>query len=309
MRSLAASVVLLAGVSRALSVEAFVTHTNFVEKTVTNVIEISVPVNRFVNEYHTNRVEHYRTNLVDVYATNWVRRTVTNRLVVDAWRTNFVDTYQTNVKTLALTNWETVVVTKTNWLNRNVTNVVAVDAWRTNMVEAYTTNRKTLNLTNWETVIVMRTNWVTHPVTNVVEIDLAAKGSATPVAASPTTEASVRLSTQTAPASGTKEGFVLEASRASHAGGDGRVEVQLRVKSGAESETAFQVIKWKVESDNGTILSFGQDQEFKKELPIGRYKVEARVQRGAATAVQVIRGTLDVTVRDAVIQQPLLGKN
>jgi hypothetical protein len=203
---------------------------------------------------------------------------------VDAVRTNFVDAY------------------RTNWKNLTLTNVVAIDAWHTNFVEAYSTNRKTLNLTNWETVVVMKTNWVRQPVTNVVEIDLAAKGGAAPA-----TEAAVHLSPQTAPVA--KEGFVLEAARTSRAPSDGRVEVQLRVKSGSETETAFQVLKWRVERDDGTILSFGQDQEFKKELPVGKYKVEARIQRQAGTPVQVLRGTLDVTVRDAVMQQPLLGRN
>lgn len=286
VRGLAASAILLVAGLPVFGVETFVTHTNFSEKTLTNVIEISVPVNHFVNEYHTNRVQLFRTNVVDVYATNWVHRTVTNHFVVDAWRTNFVEAY------------------RTNWVNRLATNVVAVDAWRTNVVDAYTTNRKTLNFTNWETVIVMKTNWVTHPVTNVVEIDLAAKGGNAPITAN---ESSVRVSTQGATVA--KDGLVLEAGRTSRTAADGRIEVQLRVKPGSETEAPFQVIKWRVESDNGTILSFGQDQEFKKELPVGRYKVEARVQHGAATPVQVIRGTLDVTARNAVIEQPLLGKN
>jgi len=330
-RTLAAGFVLLAAGLSAHGAEAYVTRTNFVDKTVTNVIEVTVPNNRFVIAYHTNHVEHVRTNVVDLYTTNLVRRTATNHLVVDTWRTNLVNAYQTNVKQLTLTNLQTVTVTKTNWQksfatnvvtvdawhtnfvpayhtnlkNLTLTNVVTVDAWRTNFVEAYTTNRKTLNLTNWETVIVMKTNWVKQPVTNVVEIDVAAKGAAaTPQASS---DSGVRLSTQPTP--GAKDGFVLEAAKTSRAAADGRVEVELRVKSGSEAPTSFQVLKWKVERDDGSFLSFGQDAEFKKELPVGKYKVEARVQRQAGSAVQVIRGTMDVTSSDVVIQPTLLGRN
>jgi len=311
--------------------ETYVTRTNFVEKTFTNTIEVTVPLNRFVNHYRTNHVELFRTNFVEVYSTNFVRRNATNHLIVDVWRTNLVTAYQTNLKhltltnvvsvdawhtnlvpayqtnlkNLTLTNWETVVVNKTNWLNRSQTNVVTVDAWRTNFVEAYTTNRKTLNLTNWETVIVMRTNWVNQQLTNVVDIDLAAKGAA----ATPQTsgDSGVRLATQ--PASGAEEGFILEAAKSSRPASDGKVEVELRVKSPSDTQAPFQVLKWKVERDDGSFLSFGQDAEFKKELPFGKYKVEARIQRQSGSAVQVIRGVLDVTSRDAVIQPTLLGKN
>src|SRR5437868_8770709 len=66
----------------AQGVETFVTRTNWVEKAITNVIEVSMPMNRFVNVYRTNRVEQFRTNVIDLYATNWVGRTATNRLVV-----------------------------------------------------------------------------------------------------------------------------------------------------------------------------------------------------------------------------------
>ena len=110
------------------------------------------------------------------------------------------------------------------------------------------------------------------------------------------------------PAAAPKEGLVLEASRTARPPADNHLEVQLRVKSAGEPDAPVQVLKWRVERDDGTILSFGQDQEFKRELPVGKYKIEARVQREAGSPVQVVGGTLEVTLRDAVIQQPLLGK-
>ena len=81
--------------------EVTITRTNWVERWITNEIEVRMPVNRFVNEYRTNWVTQLRTNVVDVYVTNWA---VQN-----------------------LTNWQTVVLFKTNWLTQPVTNLVQID--------------------------------------------------------------------------------------------------------------------------------------------------------------------------------------
>src|SRR2546423_221304 len=69
----------------ALGAEHAVTHTNWVENTVTNLIEMRMSRNRFINEYRTNWVEHVTTNVSDVYRTNQLTRNFTNRFIVDGW--------------------------------------------------------------------------------------------------------------------------------------------------------------------------------------------------------------------------------
>ena len=110
-----------------LAASAGQVRTNWVERWVTNSIEVTVPANRFVTEYHTNVVLHVTTNVVDVYATNLVTRQFTNLVVVDAFQTYFVRAWQTNYRTLNVTNWTTAVVLRTNWLHQTVTNVAEVD--------------------------------------------------------------------------------------------------------------------------------------------------------------------------------------
>src|SRR5437899_2112910 len=90
------------------AIESYLTRTNWVEKTITNLIEVRMPKNVFVNEYRTNWVEQVVVNVVDVYKTNQALRTLTNTVVVDAFRTNFVQVCQTNWKNLSLTNWQTI---------------------------------------------------------------------------------------------------------------------------------------------------------------------------------------------------------
>jgi hypothetical protein len=101
--------------------------TNFVERWVTNTVEVQMQANRFVTEYHTNWLERFSTNVVDVYATNFLTRSITNRLLVDLVQTNLVRAYKTNFQALNLTNWTTVLVFKTNWVNQPVTNVVEIE--------------------------------------------------------------------------------------------------------------------------------------------------------------------------------------
>src|SRR5947209_4660062 len=65
----------------ALGIDATVTHTNWNERWITNVIEVRMPINRFVTEYHTNWIEQFRNRVINVYATNWTTRTLTNKLL------------------------------------------------------------------------------------------------------------------------------------------------------------------------------------------------------------------------------------
>jgi len=88
-----------------------VVRTNRTSRVITNLIEVRMPANIFVDEYRTN----------------WVTRSVTNLITVEVTRTNLVRVYQTNVAMLTLTNWETVVVFKTNWVKRQTTAVAEVN--------------------------------------------------------------------------------------------------------------------------------------------------------------------------------------
>ncbi len=101
--------------------------TNWVSRTITNTVEVTVPDNRFVNFYRTNHILQVFTNTVDVYLTNRVVEHVTNTYVVDVVRTNMRQAYLTNYHTLNLTNWNTVLLFRTNWINQPVTNVVNVE--------------------------------------------------------------------------------------------------------------------------------------------------------------------------------------
>jgi hypothetical protein len=251
----------------ALSNEATITRTNWVERWITNLIEIRMPLNRFINEYHTNWVTELKTNVINVYATNRVARTLTNHFLVDAFRTNFVTAYQTN--------------------------------W------------KTLHMTNWQAAIVMQTNWVTEMVTNVVQIDLPSPPA--PAAAASRTEAAPQKETTTEtsaslPPVTTTCPVVLEAGRTARAPNKGQVEVQLKVRGNGAPSALLQVQQWRVEREDRAILCFGQDQEFRRELPVGRYKVEVKVRQDEDGAVLSVRGALIVSPREVLIEQNLAAK-
>jgi hypothetical protein len=275
-----------------VGMEANVTRTNWIDRWITNVIEVSMPANRFVNQYRTNWVTQLRTNFVEMYATNRVTRTLTNQLVVDAFRTNFVVAYQTN------------------WHTRTLTNQVAVNVSRTNLVDQYRTNLSTLSLTNWETVVVFQTNWVTQPVTNVVRIDMTPPPAATVAtlreAAGPKGDRAGTASPLSAPAWAGP--LAIEAARTAQAPVNNLVEVQLKVRWTGNTDAPLQVQNWRVEREDGAILLFGQDQEFKRQLPVGKYKVEAKVRAEEDNPPLSARGTLSVTTREAVIQPRLLVK-
>jgi len=290
-RRIVAIVCLAAGWSSlpAISAEFYNIRTNYVDTPITNLIEVRMPRPVFVNHYRTNWVEQTRTNVHDVYNTN--------RVVVDRFRTNFVDAFRTNLKTLHLTNDVAVQVTHTNFVeayktnleNLTVTNEVAVNLVRTNVVDVYRTN--------WQTVVLTQTNWVTQKTTNVVHVD-----AAKPAQSSPASVQSV-ASTPTISKSASTDEPVIEVSRTSKPPQNNVVEVELKVRWPADTADAPPVAQWRIESENGSVLSFGTDQEFRKDLPVGNYKVEAKLQRDADSPSFLLRGTLTVTIREAVVQQ------
>src|SRR5262252_8664317 len=87
---------LMVGFGVAFGAEVNVTHTNSVDRWITNVIEVRVPKNVFVSEVHTNWIERRSTNVIPSYATNKVVRTITNVVPVEVYSTNFVNGYRTN---------------------------------------------------------------------------------------------------------------------------------------------------------------------------------------------------------------------
>jgi hypothetical protein len=168
-----------------------------------------------------------------------------------------------------------------------------VDAFRTNVVTAY------------------QTNWVTQPVTNVVQVDVASASVATEAApsseATESKEASIVTPVPVPPAV-VAGPVVLEAARTTKPPNNDQVEVQLRVKGNGDPAPVLQVQQWRVERQDRAILCFGQDQEFKRELPAGTYKVEVKVRQAADGPLLTVRGMLVVTLREAVIQQNLTAK-
>jgi len=292
---LALSLVTLAATTPVAGAEVNTFRTNLTERWITNVVEVRIPTNRFVNEVRTNWVARMVTNIVDVYATNWQVQTLTNIVPVSANRTVRVTEYQTNWNTLMRTNH------------------VTVDAARTNFVERLQTNWQTFTLTNWETVLVVKTNWVLRPLTNVVQIDLTSN----PPVGTPIVEEPKAVETS----SPVEQPKAAGAELVSAAGGatlsdaltfdvtcgarqlaKNVAQVRLNVHWKADPAAAVQVQQWRVESENGAILCTSQEREFRRELPVGRYRVEVKAQKDAKSRPLVAKTILSLTGADAVIQ-------
>jgi hypothetical protein len=281
--ALAASSLSLAGA------EVTITQTNWIERWITNVINVQMPDNRFVNEYHTNWVTQIRTNVVDVYATNWTM------------------VKQTNVVEMAATWTNQVTACHTNWTTRTLTNHVTLNSVRTNFVDRCQTNWSTLTLTNWETVVAFKTNWITQPVTNVTQIDLPTRPAAVAVPPSAAIEPPAAPVETASPVSAGRAGpLVIEATRTSRPPANDLVEVQLKVRRTDNASGPVQIQRWRVEREDGAVLLSSQDQQFKRPLPVGKYKVEARLKAEGDDPGPAVRGTLSVTLQDATFTPRLL---
>jgi hypothetical protein len=257
------------GLARDLLNQTSVVHTNFVDRWITNTAQVQMQVNRFVTEYHTNWVTRAHTNVVDVFSTNIFFAFHTNR--VQQVRTNLAEVFTTNL------------------VARTITNHYVLDKFETNFVQTYHTNFKTLNLTNWTSIVALKTNWITKPMTNVVEIDVAA--DAVPVVA-PAPHAPVL-----------SEPLALRASRNPRRTPNNQFEVELKVSWTQTPTAPLQVQQWRIESQDGSILCFGQDLEFKRALPTGTYKVLVRAQRDLKSPMLAALGTLTVTPREVLLEQ------
>jgi hypothetical protein len=255
--------------ARDFEFKATTVRTNFVDRWITNTAEIQLQVNRFVTEYHTNWLTRVETNYVNLFSTNVVTAHVTNRVWVTA--TNFVNVFVTNV------------------LTKTQTNRMVLDLVETNFVLAYQTNLKTLTLTNWTTVVALRTNWISKPLTNMVEIDMAAEPApvSLPVAKSPAAS----------------EPLAIQATRSARPNANNQVEVHLTVSWTQTPASPVQVQQWRIEREDGSILCFGQDSEFRRALPQGTYKVTVKAQRDAKSPLLAALGTLTVSAREVVVEQ------
>lgn len=223
---------------------------------------------------HTVPVPQVITNQIEVY--------VPTNTFISVYRTNYYPAFRTNV----------FEVHQTNWLTRNFTNTIVVELTQTNLVTRYQTNLQTLTLTNWEPVLVFKTNWVTQPVANVVHVEVPIRQ---PEAAAPATAGPMVVPVAVA------NGFTLEASRTGKLPVNDQVEVSLKLKPAGGTSLAISSQEWQVQRTDGSVLLFGQGPEFKRDLPLGSYKVEVKARIGVSAPVR-IRGNFELT-RDAIIQQ------
>ena len=244
---------------------------------------------------------------VTITQTNRVERWITNVISIQMPQNRFVDEYHTNWITRLRTN--IVDVYATNWTMLKQTNEIKVASTWTNYVTAYQTNWSTLTLTNWETVVLFKTNRITQPVTSVVQVDLPSRAAAAATAPADAVEPRAAPAEAASPASAGWAGpLALEAARTSLPPANGLVEVQLKVRRTDNTAAPVQIQNWRVERDDGAVLLFGQEQQFKRPLPVGKYKVEAKLKAEGDDSPLSVRGTLSVTLRDATIQPRLLVK-
>jgi hypothetical protein len=270
-----------------------VLRTNWIPRVITNAIEIRMPTNIFITEYRTNRFVEWRTNIIDVYQTNWVTRTRTNTIAIEQTQTNLVIAYQTNLNIITLTNLETALVFKTNLATKTLTNSVMVEQTRTNLTTRYQTNVNTLTLTNWETVLVIKTNRVKQSVAKLVEVNLPA-APADVVKAPGGAESKVATATASATLeSGT--GWTVEAALTEKSPAGNQVEVQLKLKSAGNAVSTLSSQEWRLERTDGSVLLFGQGQEFKRELPPGTYKIQVTARLAEGSPSELVRAYLEVT--------------
>jgi len=79
------------------------------------------------------------------------------------------------------------------------------------------------------------------------------------------------------------------------------------LKSADGSTPKLTSYEWRVERTDGSVMLFGQDAEFKREVPMGTYRVEVKTRATANSPFVRVRGTVEVTDSDAVQQSASLG--
>ena len=255
------------------------TRTNFIDRFITNVVEVRMPRNIFVNSYETNYVEAYRTNRVNAFQTNYLTRFETNRTTVNKFWTNLVQVLQTNYATIQLTN------------------TLDVNQFRTNYSQVTHTNFQTLYFTNYQDVLVMRSKRVTVPVTTFVQHPSPIAQKVAAVAKSAQTNAPAKPATAqflpTPPAPILSDDFRIEVYRPSRKTADGHYTIDLKVQPLADA-ARVTVQQWKVEREDGAVLCFTSDQYFTRELLPGHYRVQVLVRLPKESDVFAARASLTV---------------
>jgi len=281
--------------------------TNWIPRQLTNVIEVNIPTNLFVDLFQTNWLLQVTTNVVPVFRTNRIEKLLTN--VVEVYHTNLLTRFTTNTVQVPKTNWveqfatNTVNVYRTNLQSRTLTNTVTVELTKTNIVPAYRTNLTTLTMTNWQTVLVMKTNWVTQLLTNVVEVELPAPQ---PRAASAPSEEKVPQSppsTTTTAADGAED-YVFELTKTDRPASGKEVEIQIALKSSKDAAAILPAQDWRLEATDGTFLAVGQRAEFHTELLPGKYTITTKFRRDEQSPFVRLRGAITVTKDGAPHQSP-----
>jgi hypothetical protein len=79
--------------------------------------------------------------------------------------------------------------------------------------------------------------------------------------------------------------------------------VQLSVKWANNPDSPLRVQQWRIEREDGSMLSFGDERQFKRPLPVGVYKIQVRVQRDSRDTFTIGRGTLTVTAQEVLLAQ------
>src|SRR6266446_150873 len=117
MRLLAFILAMAGPFSSLQAAEVPLARTNWTERWITNLIEVRMPENVFVDKFHTNFLRQYFTNVVELYRTNWLAETVTNTIPVQATRTVRVTQYKTNWNVVNTTNEIPMVAVHTNFVD------------------------------------------------------------------------------------------------------------------------------------------------------------------------------------------------
>ena len=223
---------------------------------------------------------------------------------VNVIQTGFVPRIITNVIEMRVPTNIFVTVYRTNQFEVLRTNVF--DVYRTNLITRYQTNVNTLTLTNWETVLVFKTNRFTQPITNLVQIEVPTSRPAT-VQSPDKNESKGTIANVTAvPAAAPTDGFLLEAARTAKPSANGQAEITLKLKSTDNETPTLHLQEWQVERTDRSVLLFGRGPEFKRELPLGTYKVEVKTRATESSPIVRVRRNFEVT-RDEVILQKVPG--
>ena len=103
------------------------------------------------------------------------------------------------------------------------------------------------------------------------------------------------------------EGLALDTVTTGKAVLDDLVEVQFKLKSADGTTPKLASYEWRVERTDGSVLLFGQEAEFKREVPMGTYRVEVKTRATAKSPLVRVRGTVEVTDSEVIQQSASLG--